>query len=125
MINTKYALLDFVRKTQSCQDAEDCVAETFSMSQSILKNRRCQFKQNQGLSCNDCNGFSIDVYNKSKNTVALILKITTWRKIYRILIISKPLSFLLQLKACLARKKNLYLSQICLRLQERRNCGNL
>lgn len=93
-------------KTQSCQDAEECVQETFFyVAKHFEKIGDVNSSQTKGYLATIVTGFSIDVYNKSKNMAALILKITTLRKIYRILIILKPLSFLLQLKACLARKK--------------------
>lgn len=97
-------------KTQSCQDAEECVQETFFyVAKHFEKIGDVNSSQTKGYLATIVTGFSIDVYNKSKNTASLILKITTWRKIYRILIISEPLSFLLQLKACLARKKKIYI----------------
>ena len=93
-------------KTQSCQDAEECVQETFFyVAKHFEKIGDVNSSKTKGYLATIVTGFSIDVYNNQKNTAALILKITTWRKIYRILIISKLLSFLLQLKACLARKK--------------------
>lgn len=93
-------------KTQSCQDAEECVQETFFyVAKHFEKIGDVNSSQTKGYLATIVTGFRLTFIINQKNMAALILKITTLRKIYRILIILKPLSFLLQLKACLARKK--------------------
>ena len=54
-------------KTQSCQDAEDCVAETFFyVAKHFEKIGDVNSSQTKGYLATIVTGFSIDVYNKSK-----------------------------------------------------------
>ena len=114
-------------KTQSCQDAEECVQETFFyVAKHFEKIGDVNSSETKGYLATIVTGFSIDVYNKSKKYGRIDIENNNMAENLSYFDNIETVELSSAIESVLSEEeKNLYLSQICLRLQERRNCGNL
>lgn len=76
-------------KTQSCQDAEECVQETFFyVAKHFEKIGDVNSSQTKGYLATIVTGFSIDVYNKSKKYGRIDIENNNIAEIYNVTDIS-------------------------------------
>lgn len=93
-------------KTQSCQDAEECVQETFFyVAKHFEKIGDVNSSKTKGYLATIVTGFSIDVFNKSKKYGFIDIENNNMAENLSYFDNIETVGFLLQLKACLARKK--------------------